>query len=143
MSSNSTDFFFEGKIVPQTIKESIYRMEDASKPVSIRSVFEDVMTGLMEEFLHKKNISLIKVEKFVNEKVKNLKTYVMHFENEKGESFKCAYLSERNSLKHGTTYILASSIIFTFAEYGCKFCNFKDKDCELDRKSTRLNSSHT
>mgnify|MGYP006277659341 CR=1 FL=1 len=131
MSGSNQDFFFLGEAVPETIKQSIYKMEDTNKAVTGKSVFEDVMTGLLDNFLPKKNISLVKVEKFNNEKVKHLKTYVLYYQNDKGDEFKCSYIGEKDSLHHGTTHILASSIVFTFAGYGCKHCKYKDKDCEF------------
>lgn len=135
MSEESHDFFFEGKLVPETIKQSIYKMDNTEKANGNRTIFDDVMTGLLDEFLQRKNISLFKIEKYVNEKVRNMKTYVLYFRNEHGEEFKCAYLGEKDSLQFGSTQILASSIVFTFAGYGCKFCMYKDKNCEYcDRK---------
>jgi hypothetical protein len=135
MKERNVDFFYEGEIVPETVKKSIYKMEDSSSSISDKSVFENIMTALISEFVYKKNISLINVQKFVNEKVKNLKTYVLHFEDDKGNSFNCSYIGEHDALKYGTTHILASSIIFAFAQYGCKLCNFKDQDCEFcDRR---------
>jgi hypothetical protein len=135
MKERNVDFFYEGEIVPETVKKSIYKMEDSSSSISDKSVFENIMTALISEFVYKKNISLISVQKFVNEKVKNLKTYVLHFEDDKGNSFNCSYIGEHDALKYGTTHILASSIIFAFAQYGCKLCNFKDQDCEFcDRR---------
>jgi hypothetical protein len=131
MKERNVDFFYEGEIVPETVKKSIYKMEDSSSSISDKSVFENIMTALISEFVYKKNISLISVQKFVNEKVKNLKTYVLHFEDDKGNSFNCSYIGEHDALKYGTTHILASSIIFAFAQYGCKLCNFKDQDCEF------------
>jgi hypothetical protein len=135
MNKRNSDFFYEGKIVPTTLKNSIYKMEDRNAHKNVhgngRSVFENVMTGLLEEFMCKKNISLVKIEKFVNEKAKNIKTYVMHFENDKGEQFKCSCFGEKNSIPLGATHMLATSIIFTFAEYGCKICNYKERDCEF------------
>lgn len=131
MTQRNTDFFYEGKNVPKTLKNSIYKMEDITGIVGEKSVFENIMTSLLEEFMHKKNINLSKVERYVNEKAKNIKLYVMYFQNENGDEFKCAYLGEKGSLKNGTTHILASSIIFTFAKYGCKHCNFKETDCEF------------
>jgi hypothetical protein len=135
MKERNVDFFYEGEIVPETVKKSIYKMEDSSSSISDKSVFENIMTALISEFVYKKNISLISVQKFVNEKVKNLTTYVLHFEDDKGNSFNCSYIGEHDALKYGTTHILASSIIFAFAQYGCKLCNFKDQDCEFcDRR---------
>jgi hypothetical protein len=135
MSEENQDFFFEGKLVPETVKQSIYKMDNTERANGNRTIFEEVMTGLLDEFLQKKNISLTKVEKYVNEKVRNMKTYVLYFKNESGEEFKCAYLGEKDSLQFGSTQILASSIIFTFAVYGCKYCMYKDKNCEYcDRK---------
>jgi hypothetical protein len=135
MKERNVDFFYEGEIVPETVKKSIYKMEDSSSSISDKSVFENIMTALISEFVYKKNISLISVQKFVNEKVKNLKTYVLHFEDDKGNGFNCSYIGEHDALKYGTTHILASSIIFAFAQYGCKLCNFKDQDCEFcDRR---------
>jgi hypothetical protein len=135
MTRRNSDFFYEGKIVPTTLKNSIYKMEDRNAHRNAhgngRSVFENVMTGLLEEFMCKKNISLVKIERFINEKAKNIKTYIMHFENDKGEQFKCACFGEKNSIPLGATHMLASSIIFTFAEYGCKNCNYKERDCEF------------
>jgi len=135
MTRRNSDFFYEGKIVPTTLKNSIYKMEDRNAHRNAhgngRSVFENVMTGLLEEFMCKKNISLVKIERFINEKAKNIKTYIMYFENDKGEQFKCACFGEKNSIPFGATHMLASSIIFTFAEYGCKNCNYKERDCEF------------
>ena len=91
MSEESHDFFFEGKLVPETIKQSIYKMDNTEKANGNRTIFDDVMTGLLDEFLQRKNISLFKIEKYVNEKVRNMKTYVLYFRNEHGEEFKCAY----------------------------------------------------
>ena len=135
MKDKNVDFFYEGEVVPDTVKSSIYKMEDASATMSNRSVFENIMSALLEEFMRKKNISLTSVNKFVNEKAKNIKTYILQFEDDKGNSFKCSYIGERDTLKTGTTDILASSIIFTFAEYGCKICSYNDKDCEFCDRS--------
>lgn len=135
MTRRNSDFFYEGKIVPTTLKNSIYKMEDRNAHRNAhgngRSVFENVMTGLLEEFMCKKNISLVKIERFINEKAKNIKTYIMYFENDKGEQFKCACFGEKNSIPFGATHMLATSIIFTFAEYGCKNCHYKERDCEF------------
>jgi hypothetical protein len=132
MSNENVDFFYEGKIVPNTLKNSIYKMENNN---TNSSVFENVMSGLLDDFMNKKNISLIKVEKYNNPKLKNHKTYILTFENEKGEQFKCSYIGQKDSLQHGTTAILASSVIFAFAEYGCKFCKFNNPECEFCERS--------
>lgn len=126
---NGVDYFYEGKIVPATIKDSIYKMENDD--VQNKSVFEDVLSGLLEEFMTKKNIFLAKVEKINVEKLKRLNTYVMTYRNAQGDEFKCSYLDERGSLKFGTTSILASSMIFTFAGHGCKYCKYSNPDCEF------------
>ncbi len=135
VAMSNADYFFEGKRLPEDLKNSIYRMENASSNLAQKSLFEEILASLLEEFMHKKKIALTKVEKYQSEKLRSIKAYVLFYENENGDQFKCSLLCDRDSLKFGTSNILASAILFAFAEYGCKYCNYKDEDCEYCERS--------
>ena len=134
-NEDGVDYFFEGKLVPEEIKQSFYRLENKRDgsfgEVANKSVFESLMTNLIHDLMKKKNIYLTKVERIVNDKVKRLFLYVLEFSNSEGQTFKSAYLADSGRLQYDTTRILTGSIMFTLAKYGCHYCNFSDKNCEF------------
>jgi len=130
MNNQDKNYFYEGEIVPDLMKQSLYRLENKKTPVGDKSIFMNIFAAMIQDLMTKKNIRLSNVNLYVNSKVKKINTYVLQFEDNDSNKFYSSFINEKGGLPFDTTKILSCSILFTFAEYGCKFCNYASKDCE-------------